>query len=258
MEDVFEVKLESFEGPLDLLLSLIEKRKLFINDISLAKVADDFISYVEKIGTLPIATTAHFILIASTLLLIKSKSLLPSLPLSEEETQSIEELELRLKMYKQFQELSKHIAARFGKKIIFSKNPLKNIPSVFTPDETINSQEVLFAIQRVIASLPKKEELPKAVVKKMISLEDMITRLTERMQANLKMSFGEFARTQSNTNHSGSRHVTTRAEKVNIIVSFLAMLELVKQGIIDVSQNNRHEDIDIETKHLGVPNYHSL
>ena len=74
---LFTVKTQSFEGPLDLLLDLIEKRKLFINDISLVKVTDDFIAHVRQFENLPMAESAHFILVASTLLLIKSKSLLP-------------------------------------------------------------------------------------------------------------------------------------------------------------------------------------
>ena len=73
----FIVKQQHFEGPLDLLLSLIEKRKLFINDIALAKVTDDFISHIQSLNQFPMADSANFILIASTLLLIKSKSLLP-------------------------------------------------------------------------------------------------------------------------------------------------------------------------------------
>jgi hypothetical protein len=93
MDSEFQVKTHIFEGPLDTLLSLIEKRKLFINDISLAQVADDYISYVKSLNDFPIADSAHFILIASTLVLIKSKSLLPTLTLSEEEESSIEDLE---------------------------------------------------------------------------------------------------------------------------------------------------------------------
>ena len=81
----FKVKTSSFEGPLDLLLDLIEKRKLFINDVSLAKVTDDFIAHIKQFDDLPMAESAHFILIASTLLLIKSKSLLQELNLTEEE-----------------------------------------------------------------------------------------------------------------------------------------------------------------------------
>src|SRR4051812_32375972 len=100
----FLVKHEQFEGPLDLLLSLIEKRKLFINDISLAKVADDFINHIKNFEQFPIGESANFILIASTLLLIKSKSLLPTLQLTEEEQGSIEDLETRLKIYQRIKD----------------------------------------------------------------------------------------------------------------------------------------------------------
>jgi chromatin segregation and condensation protein Rec8/ScpA/Scc1 (kleisin family) len=88
----FKIKTHVFEGPLDVLLSLIEKRKLFINDISLSQVANDFIAYVEYIQNEEngdqkkvVDNLAQFILVASTLVLIKSKSLLPQLSLSEEE-----------------------------------------------------------------------------------------------------------------------------------------------------------------------------
>ena len=81
----FTVKTKDFEGPLDLLLDLIEKRKFFINDLSLAKVTDDFIAHIQQFENLPMGESAHFILVASTLLLIKSRSLLPQLNLTEEE-----------------------------------------------------------------------------------------------------------------------------------------------------------------------------
>src|SRR3989344_7391616 len=96
-ETEFKIKTEIFEGPLDLLLNLIEKHKVFINDVSLTKVTDDFINYIKSFANLPISHTANFILVASTLLLLKSRSLLPILELSPEEEQSITDLETRLK-----------------------------------------------------------------------------------------------------------------------------------------------------------------
>jgi segregation and condensation protein A len=79
------VKTSVYEGPLDLLLELIEKRKLLINDISLAAVAEEYISKVNGMDELPVGETAEFVALAATLLLIKSRSLLPSLELSGEE-----------------------------------------------------------------------------------------------------------------------------------------------------------------------------
>ncbi len=254
-EEEFKIKTQVFEGPLDLLLSLIEKRKLFISDISLAEVADDFIEYIKTFEEFPVDMTANFILIASTLLLIKSKSLLPSMTLTTEEEGSIEDLEARLKMYQRIKDVSRHISERFGKTIIFPKTASKIVNPIFSPNEDMTTLNMLVSMKRVIESIPKKELLPKTVVRKIISLEEMIGRLTERVQGSLKMNFSDFASTQGETRAQGSRHVTTKEDKVKIIVSFLAMLELVKQGIIQVSQNDFSEDISMETKSLGVPQY---
>ncbi len=241
----FSVKTPVFEGPLDLLLDLIEKRKLLINEVSLAQIADDYIVHVKGLEQYPIASSAHFILIASTLLLIKSRSLLPQLKLTEEEEQSISDLEHRLKIYREMRELSRDIAARFGKQIIFPPETRKFDP-VFSPDKDTNTNSLFSAIQSVLKNLPKTESLPQTVVKKVISLEEMIGRLTERVQGALKMSFKDFA---------GARGAIGKEKKVEIIVSFLAMLELVKQGIISVIQESRSNDILMETKEVGVPRY---
>src|SRR3989344_4591424 len=92
----FYIKTRSFEGPLELLLELIEKRKLFISDISLAAVADEYMVYVRDFDDFPMEDTAQFILTASTLVLIKSRSLLPGVKLTEEEVSDIQDLERRL------------------------------------------------------------------------------------------------------------------------------------------------------------------
>src|SRR3989344_7599778 len=131
MGDEYLVKTHIFEGPLDTLLSLIEKRKLFINDISLAKVADDYIAYVKSLSDFPIADSAHFILIASTLVLIKSKSLLPQLTLTEDEQHSIEDLEARLSEYQKYKALAVHLRERFGIHTEYLRQSSKNMVIVF-------------------------------------------------------------------------------------------------------------------------------
>ena len=77
--NAFTVRQEKFEGPFDLLLTLIERRQLHIGEIALARVTDDFIGYVKGLADFPVAETAQFAYVASTLLLIKSKALLPQL-----------------------------------------------------------------------------------------------------------------------------------------------------------------------------------
>jgi len=242
MDSTYNVKTHIFEGPLDTLLSLIEKRKLFINDIALAQVADDYIAYVRSLGDFPIADSAHFILIASTLVLIKSKSLLPDLSLTEEEQESIDDLEDRLKQYQKYKELSRHLKERFGINIEYYRLPSKDKIIVFTPDKNTNTTRINETMLSILSRIPKKESVPKAVVQKVVSLEEMIDSLTERIQSSMKMSFKDFSR-------------MGRVEKVNVIVSFLAMLELVKQGIISVRQDKDFHDIEMETNKVGVPTY---
>ncbi len=243
MTTPFTIKTTTFEGPLDLLLSLVEKRKLFINDIALSQVTDDFISHIQNFEKLPMADSANFILIASTLLLIKSKSLLPSLSLTEEEEEGIHDLETRLKIFKRIKDASVNIQSLFGKQIIFAQSHQRQVSPVFSPPQSMNLLSLAQAIKDIIKSLPKKENIPKAVVKQVISLEEMIDNLTKRITHGIRMKFSEF---------SGKGD---KVEKVNVIVSFLAMLELVKQGIINVSQENNYGDIHMESKEIGVPRY---
>ncbi|MBA3733292.1 segregation/condensation protein A [Patescibacteria group bacterium] len=242
MDSDFQVKTHIFEGPLDTLLSLIEKRKLFINDISLAQVADDYIAYIRGLENFPIADSAHFILIASTLVLIKSKSLLPTLTLTEEEEHSIEDLEARLREYQKYKALALHLKERFGIHTEYFRLPSKEKKVVFTPDSNISIQRIEETITAVILQIPKKEIVPKAVVKQIVSLEETIENLTKRITESMKMSFKDFAG-------------IGKAEKVNVIVSFLAMLELVKQGIIHVRQDREFHDIEMETHTITTPRY---
>jgi segregation and condensation protein A len=245
-ETSYKVKTEVFEGPLDILLDLVEKRKLFVNDVSLSEVTDDFINYIESHDEFPIDESAEFILIASTLMLVKSRSLLPQLELTEEEESSIEDLEKRLSEYAEIKRLSVGIKSLFGSNIIYEKRPSSITNIVFAPDSKTNIEELHLAIQRVLMSLPKKEIVPKATVRKMISLEETIDKLAQRISAGIRINFNE---------HYGAKGENiTHEKKVMIIVGFLAMLELVKRGAIRVTQSENGE-IEMETESVGVPNY---
>ena len=90
----------------------------------------------------------------------------------------------------------------------------------------------------VLNNLPKVEIVPKKVVKTVISLEEMIDSLTKRVRENIKMSFNDFSQ-------------KGKTEKVNVVISFLALLELVKQGIIMVKQTTNFDDISIENQEVS-------
>lgn len=237
-ERSYTVKTDAFEGPLDLLLELVTKRKLFVNDVSLAEVTDDFIKYLESHEEFPIGESAEFIVVASTLMLIKSKSLLPMIDLSPEEEESIHDLENRLILYQRAKELSLVLKSLFGKKIIFDKTPAKNPLIVFSPDSKTDPKNLLVALEGILEALPKKDVLPKVVVKKVVSLEEMIERLIGRVSQASKMSFKDFHGTKGKLDYE---------KKVSIIVGFLAMLELVKRGVIRVTQKESG-DIEMENE----------
>ena len=246
-EHSYTVKTGVFEGPLDILLELITERKLFVNDVSLAQVTDDFIKYLAEHEDYPLGESAEFIVVASTLMLIKSRSLLPTLKLTEEEEESIHDLEDRLALYARVKELSLGLKNIFGKKIIFEKTPSKHQFIFFSPDSKTDTANLLEALERVIESLPKKEVLSKVTVKKVISLEEMIERLSERITRNLSLSFKHFTK-------QGAMG-EAREERLNIIVGFLAVLELVKRGILGVRQEQNFGDITMQTEQVRLPKY---
>jgi len=234
----YVVRTEVFEGPLHLLLDLIEKRKLLINDISLSSVADDFLTHIKELPELPLYETAEFVSMAATLLLMKSRSLLPNLTLTEEEEHDVHDLEKRLALLSILRRASKELEKKFAVAPMHSLAEPKREP-VFAPDSQTNILSLRDAVARVMFIFPKPIQLASVAVKTVISLEDMIVRLTGRISREMKMSFKQF---------SGK-------EKTDVIVGFLALLELVKQGILRASQDNDFGDITLESDSISTPSF---
>ena len=113
------LKTTAFEGPIELLLDLVERRKLLVSDLSLAEVTDNFLKIIENYDSLPIPETTQFIYVASLLLLIKSKELLPALDLTIEESENIDELKRRLLTYSLLRDKSNELRKIFGNKYLF-------------------------------------------------------------------------------------------------------------------------------------------
>lgn len=240
MPGTFAIKTDVFEGPLELLLDLIERRKLLINDISLAAVTDDYIAYVRTLQEHHLAETSHFVLTASTLLLIKSKSLLPVLELTEEENRDVANLEERLKLYQLFRDKGRELSTLFGVHMLYEKQYVPDTTPLFTPDRRTTLSSLAEALQEVIRRFPKPVFRPQVSVRKMITLEEMIKRVEQRITQQFKLSFKELTHTQ---------------ERTDVIVGFLAVLELVKQGTILVRQEQHFHDIIIEREAVDTPRY---
>ena len=234
------LRTESYEGPFELVLELIDKRKLSVNEISLTQVTDDYIQHVRTQATFPMEDAAEFIGVAATLLLIKSKSLIPELELSEEEESDVEDLKRRLAEYERVRAMMRELSQIFGRSVLVSAGHRAPEP-VFAPSRDLTLPELASALADALAALEKEEKLPEARVRTMVTLEEMMERLVTRVQQKMTMTFSDFA--------------GTTAERVEIIVSFLALLELVKQGSVEAEQHATFADIRITNGSPTTPNY---
>jgi segregation and condensation protein A len=231
----YEIKTKVFEGPLELLLDLIEKRKLFINDISLAEVTDDYISQVYERNDFPVSQASAFLVTASTLLLIKSRSLLPYFEVSDAEEQDMEDLESRLKLYKRIRDLSNHVREKMFSNMMYTRTQSRYIDAIFAPDKEISVQNLRKTTENLLTHIPKMSRIPEAVVKKIVSLDEKIRELTDRISQQMSLTFSEFTG-------------MGKEKKTDVIVSFLALLELAKQGLVSISQDSHQADINISAK----------
>lgn len=238
----FAIKTEQFEGPLELLIELVEKRKLLINDISLSDVTDEYMAKVSEMQERSLPNTAQFITLAATLLLIKSKSLLPTLDLTDEEEGNIEDLEERLRRYQLYRNASADIAEIFGSAYQYESQFIPKKQPVFTPDQLCTIDSLNEALGDVLKNLPVVVKKPKVQVRPTISIEEMIDRLKDRITKQMSTKFSDIRRQES--------------EHKNVIVGFLAILELVKQGDVLVTQINRFHDIEISLENSPTPRYY--
>jgi len=238
----FSVTTEQFSGPIDILLRMIEKRKMPINDVSLASITDDYIHFLQNIEKNSLSDQTHFILVASTLTLIKSKSILPTIDLTDDEESDIDALKKRLEIFSLYQHSSKHIKQKFTPEGIrfYSQTAKRQIS--FQPHSSIEKNKLQQALQEVFASVPQveKKDSEKAYIRVAIHIEEMMDSLTERIQKTFSGDFSEFIKTYTGT-------VTeARDKKVYNAVGFLAMLELIKKGTLHVLQEHNFSNIRLE------------
>ncbi len=229
---MIQFKLEKFEGPLSLLLKLIEHQEMDITQVSMSKVADQYVGYIRSNGNIDPEDMADFLVVAARLLLIKSKALLPYLYPEEEE--EIEELEQQLKMYREFIEASKGIQKRLGKKIFmfareFNRRALLNNVNLFAPPKGLKKDEVRIIFAELLRRIQPPEVLEEKTIDHKISIEEKILHIQKMLLNRIKTSFNEVLRQASN--------------KTEVIVSFLAMLEMMRQQEVILEQEEMFGDI---------------
>jgi segregation and condensation protein A len=229
---MFKVQLEKFEGPLDLLLKLIEEQKLDITRLNLAKVADDYLEYIRANESISLENLAEFVNIASRIILIKSQNILPSLEITAEEEKEIVDLENQLRVYQKFKKAGEKIGETLRRKrFSFSRDYLLGVAAAYCSPKNVNVFDLKKAFLKVVSEIILPEKIPEESVGEIVTLEDKIEELKKSLQKRVETSFRELNSSAEN--------------KIEIIVAFLAMLEMVKQRIIDVEQNELFDDIKI-------------
>lgn len=227
---MYKVKFEQFEGPLELLLTMIEEERLDITKVSLAKVADEFVEHVKQ-AKLPPEEVADFLLVASKLLLIKSQALFPDLQMENEGPA----LETQLKILKLYHDASRQIEQMIkqGNFVYFrEKIPVERI---FRPPEKLRVGDLREAFLAVVRVLEPLVRIPRKIVLKAISIQERIQRLRDLVLSKLTTSFKNFIGGKA-------------GDKTEVIVSFLALLELCKQRVVEVKQEKMFQDILIKRK----------
>lgn len=225
----YELSFDAYKGPLDKLLELIEEKKLEITTIALAEVTADFLKYIETLEAEGRKdAVADFLVIASKLILIKSKTLLPSLPLSEEEELDIHSLEIRLKIYRELKRGQAHIKERWSTHPQMAEREfLMSTAVFFFPPSKMTLDDLRRAMRKVAGEMERIMRPVETVKAEIIHLKQKIQEIIERI-SDVPFSFSDM--------HKGKK----RGE---VIVLFMALLHLIKDQIVRADQSDHFSDI---------------
>ena len=228
------IKLETFEGPMDLLYHLIEKNKLDIKDIPIAEVTEQYMNYIANIDELDMDNVSEFMLMAATLLKIKSKMLLPKAKDEIVEEDPREELVQRLLEYKKYKEASENLITREEYSRILYK--VKNEIEKYVTMKKIHAEDVLVditldditeAFKRILKAndmkIDNRRSEFKSIKKYLYPIEQKIDAIIERLKKVEKLRFEELFEDD--------------AEKNEKVVTFLALLELIKLRKVTIKQD---------------------
>ncbi len=221
------VQLNQFNGPLDLLLTLISDKKLGITEVSISEVTDQYLKYVEELEEeISPLVLSDFLVVATKMLLMKAKCLLPQYGETEEEEVSLEE---QLRLYKAFLEVSKKLELRWDKQNSYFRKepPIKQ--EGFVEPKNVDLTELQITMERVIKKLTPPKPLPKTKIDSMISLKQKLSYFRTIFKSKKRCSFNEM--------------IDDTENRTEVIVSFLALLELVKTKTVYINQSSQFGEI---------------
>jgi segregation and condensation protein A len=225
----FNVKLERFEGPYTKLLDLIAEHKLSITEVSLASIADEYIAYVKTLEHQEAVDISQFILVASTLMLIKARSLLPTISFTPDEEKQVHQLEKKLELYELLRGACNKIQSVYLHTQLYNKPraPYKEV-IVFVPSESLTQATLHSIAFLTLATFKPSEKLKSIYIEQAIRIETVIENILDRVQKATTVSLASLA-------HSTDSIVE---KKKVLIVNFIALLELMKNGAVSANQED--------------------
>lgn len=254
----YELKLEKFSGPLEKLLELIEAQKMDVSEVSMARVTEDFLHYIEKIKAVPqehggeatgiasafredLRMVADFIMVASKLIFLKSKYLLPGLALTDEEEADIKDLEDRLKMYQVLKPALRIVAKLWRESHRSYSRPyfmghgggLAARAGVFYPGGNVTAAALTGSLNRIFDDIKTYELETQTIKEKIVTLEEKITEVLARIE------------------REGNIEISSRSKDVpraDIILLFLAVLHLARTEQVALRQDSIFSDIMVQKK----------
>lgn len=247
-------KLETFEGPLDLLLHLIDKAEIDIQDVSISEITDQYMEYLDSMQELELDITSEFLVMAATLLSMKSKLLLPKPPIIEmdedfylgddEEYDPREELILKLIEYRKYKGIADHLREKETERgLIYSREPEDLTPFMpvipENPVKGLHTADLILAFQKALRKASRRNTVAR-IHRDEISVKDRIRDVVTSLK-----TLGKGGRLLF------SKLLHEEMDRHEIVVTFLAILELMKMKQISCFQDRLFEDIVIEWKGEG-------
>ncbi len=238
----YSIKIENFEGPLDLLIYLIEKNKMDIYDINLAEITDQYIEYLNKMEEMNLEIASEFLVMASTLLYLKSKKLLPK---QEEESEELTEEELirRIIEYKKYKEITKIFKEKYS---IFSNIIEKNQEEIKLPKRNLEKNYGKDIIPKVYKTLVERtnQRLNKNAknIEKIALVENytVASKVKEMFKVLVKQKRFVFNKMFS----------IKQKNKQEVVTAFSGLLELSRRNKVQTSQDEIYGDIVVERKNI--------
>lgn len=242
------VKLQVFEGPLDLLLHLLEKNKVNIYDIPIVEITNQYMEYIAEMKRQDLNVVSEFLVMAATLIDIKSRMLLPAPEKEEEEAEDPRaELVQQLLEYKMYKCMAYELRDRQmdAERVLFKVPTIP--PEVADYEEPVNIDELVSDL-----TLAKLNQIFKSIMKKQVDKIDPVRSKfgkieKEEVSLSDKMVYLE-SYCMTHRQFSFRSLLEAQASKMEIIVTFLAILELMKVGKIFISQEYTFDDIRIQSK----------